>query len=106
MFDRVSGMIPSGAEAHEGRGFEALVTVAALHRARSSPWRSSSTRARPSSAHLWVSVTWLDDIQVGERLWTSATDNGNGGVTTANSTIAAAELVSILGEPLSVAFGS
>ena len=57
MFDRVSGMIPSGAEAHEGRGFEALVTVAALPRARSSPWRSSSTRARPSSAHLWVSVT-------------------------------------------------
>lgn len=107
MFDRVSGMIPSGAEAHEGRGFEAMVTGAALP-----PGEVVSLAivfdegTTEFGAPLGVGHTWLDDIQVGEHLWTSATDNGNGGVTTANSTITAAELVSILGEPLSVAFGS
>jgi hypothetical protein len=107
MFDRVSGMIPSGAEAHEGRGFEALMTVAALP-----PGEVVSLAivfdegTTEFGAPLGVGHTWLDDIRVGERLWTSATDNGNGGVTTANSTITAAEMVSILGEPLIVAFGS
>jgi hypothetical protein len=39
-------------------------------------------------------------------VWTSASDNGNGGFTTANTPVTTAEMVEILGEPLSVAFGS
>jgi hypothetical protein len=48
----------------------------------------------------------LDNIRVGTRVWKSANDNGNGGTTTANTAVTTAELVEILGEPLSVAFGS
>ena len=48
---------------------------------------------------------YLDNITVtagGEtRLWTSASDNGNGGTTTANSTLTSAELEAALGAPLS-----
>jgi len=49
---------------------------------------------------------FLDNIEVGSHLWTSASDNGNGGTTTANTAVTATELEAILGEPLAVAFGS
>jgi hypothetical protein len=49
--------------------------------------------------------TWLDNIQVGTRIWTSASDNGNGGFTSANTTVTAAEAEAILGAPLSSLFG-
>jgi hypothetical protein len=49
---------------------------------------------------------YLDDIEAADHLWTSATDNGSGGFTTANSPVTAAEAEAILGEPLSVVFGS
>ena len=107
MFGCDSGMLPAGSEAHEGRAFEGLVTAAALP-----PGEIVSLAivfdegTTEFGAPLGVGHTWLDDIQVGERVWTSASDNGNGGATTANTTITAAEMVSILGEPLSVAFGA
>jgi hypothetical protein len=48
---------------------------------------------------------YLDDIEVdttsGPHVWTSATDNGNGGTTSANTTLTASELRVALGEPLS-----
>jgi hypothetical protein len=46
---------------------------------------------------------FLDNIQVGARLWTSASDNGSGGTTTANTAVSIDEAVAILGEPLEIA---
>jgi hypothetical protein len=48
---------------------------------------------------------YLGDITVdttsGPHIWTSASDNGNGGTTSANNTLTASELRVALGEPLS-----
>jgi hypothetical protein len=44
--------------------------------------------------------TWLDNIQVGTNIWTSASDNGGG-----NTPVTAAEAESILGEPFRIALG-
>lgn len=42
---------------------------------------------------------FLDDIRVAGHTWSSATDNGRGGTTTANTPVTAAEAEAILGEP-------
>jgi hypothetical protein len=48
---------------------------------------------------------YLDNITVetttGTRIWTSASDNGNGGTTSSNTTLTSAELEAALGAPLS-----
>ena len=102
-----SGMVPAGGGAHEGRTFDGRVTVGSLPPGEvvslAIVFDEGTTQF---GAPLGVGHTWIDDIQVGERVWTSASDNGNGGTSTANTTITAAEMVSILGEPLSVALGS
>jgi hypothetical protein len=53
---------------------------------------------------LAAGFVYLDNITVetttGTHVWTSASDNGNGGTTTANSDLTAAELEAALGAPL------
>ena len=49
-------------------------------------------------APLGPGKTWLDNIQVGDKIWTSASDNGGG-----NTPVSSADAESILGEPFSVA---
>jgi hypothetical protein len=46
---------------------------------------------------------FLDDIQVGQRVWSSASDNGNGGTTTANTAVSLAEAEAILTESVAIA---
>lgn len=46
---------------------------------------------------------FLDNIQVGQRVWTSASDNGNGGTTTANTAVSLAEAEAILTESVAIA---
>jgi hypothetical protein len=59
----------------------------------------------PVSTTLDRGFVHLDDITViaeGQtRIWTSANDNGNGGASTANSTLTASELEAVLDAPLS-----
>ena len=106
MFGCYSGMLPAGGAVHEGRTFDGRITEGTLPPGEvvslAIVFDEGTTRlGRP----LGCGHAWLDDIRVGEHVWTSAKDNGNGGITTANTTITAAHLVSILGEPFSVAFG-
>lgn len=46
---------------------------------------------------------FLDNIQVGDRVRTSASDNGNGGTTTANTAVSLAEAEAILTESVAIA---
>jgi len=62
---------------------------------------------QPPGCPLGVSTpgfVYLDNITVEANgqthTWTSASDNGNGGTTTANSTLTSAELEAALGAPL------
>jgi hypothetical protein len=107
MFGCDSDMFPASGGVHEGRTFEGRITEGNLPPGEvvslAIVFDEGTTR---SGRPLGCGHAWLDDIRVGERVWTSARDNGNGDTTTANTTITAARLVSILGEPFSVAFGS
>jgi hypothetical protein len=102
-----SGMAPTAGGAQEGRIFDGRVTIGTLPPGEvvslAIVFDEGTTKF---GLPLGPGHTWLDDIQVGSRTWTSASDNGNGGTTTANGAITTAEMVAILGEPLSVAFGS
>jgi hypothetical protein len=49
----------------------------------------------------FAGFVYLDNIQVGEHVWTSASDNGNGQTITQSSTA----LALLLGEPISLALG-
>ena len=100
-------MVPGGTLTHEGRIFNERTTVGPL------PAGTVISLAivfdegtTVGGLPLGPGRTWLDNIQVGDRLWTSASDNGNGGTTTANTPVTTGEMVEILGEPLTVAFGS
>jgi len=53
------------------------------------------------SVPLGPGKTWLDNIQVGDYIWSSASDNGGG-----NTPVTSAEAQSILGEPFDVALVS
>jgi hypothetical protein len=102
-----SGMFPTGGGTHEGRVFDGRTTVGTLPPgdvvSLAIVFDEGTTQF---GLPLGPGHTWLDDIRVGDRIWRSASDNGNGGTTTANTAVTTAELVEILGEPLNVAFVS
>ena len=102
-----SGMVPGGTLTHEGRIFNERTTVGPLPAGTVISLAIVFDEGTTGGGlPLGPGRTWLDNIQVGDRLWTSASDNGNGGTTTANTPVTTAEMVEILGEPLTVAFGS
>jgi hypothetical protein len=105
-----SGMVPGGTMTWEGRTFEERTTAGPLPDGTVVSLaivfdEGLTHEVEGVTVPLGPGHTWLDNIKVGERVWTSATDNGNGGFTTANTAVTAAEAEAILGAPLSSLLG-
>jgi hypothetical protein len=94
-------MAPSGGGTHEGRTFQNRTFAGPLP---TGTVVSLSIVFDEGTTFMGMPLgpgrTWLDNIQVGTSIWTSASDNGGG-----NTPVTAAEAESILGEPFRIALG-